>query len=298
MSSADVHRRSVSWRARLVDVRAVAWIVRFYFRHIADRKIASYSSRAVTHSYGGNELTISLQDPVAEEWYDHDWPLPAELACLGESRLRPDATVFDLGAHQGVVALMLARMVGADGRVIAVEAERHNYEVACTNKVNNHASNLQLLHAAAASADGSVYFRGGLNGAVASHGRLGLARLPSVSVDGLAERFGVPDVVFVDVEGYEHEVLRGARLTIDAGRTDFFVEVHVGHGLEALGGSAHSVVDRFDPARFRRLVSPAFSELEDHEFRELQEHPELLGDRFFLICLPVHRGDVQAARRA
>jgi FkbM family methyltransferase len=270
---------------RLANVRALAWPARLYFRHTADYKIANYHNRVITHSYGGHQLAISLEDPVAESWYDHDWPLMCELECLCDSRLGPGARVFDIGAHQGIVALILARLVTPSGQVVAVEAERHNFEVAVRNRELNHASNLDVLHAAGGATDGSLYFRGGLNGTVANNGRVGLARVPAVSIDGLAERYGVPDVVFIDVEGYENEVLRGGAHTLAAGKTDFFVEVHVGYGLEALGGSAQAVVDNFDPGQFRRLGSPAGSELERYRFCEVNEQPNLLADRFFLICL-------------
>lgn len=270
---------------RLANVRALAWPARLYFRGTADYKIAAYGNRIVSHSYGGHRLSISLEDPVAESWYDHDWPLMPELSCLCGSRLRTGARVFDLGAHQGVVALILARLVASSGQVVAVEAERHNFEVAVRNRDLNEASNLEILHAAGGAADGSLYFRGGLNGAVANAGRVGLARVPAVSIDGLAERYGVPDVVFIDVEGYENEVLRGGTHTLAAGKTDFFVEVHVGYGLESLGGSAQAVIDHFDPDRFRRLASPGGSERDEYRFCEVNERPHLLADRFFLISL-------------
>ena len=46
---------------------------------------------------------------------------------------------------------------------------------------------------------------------------------------------GAPDVLFVDVEGYELHVLRGARLTLETHRPDLFVEVHTDAGLERFG---------------------------------------------------------------
>jgi FkbM family methyltransferase len=276
---------SPSISTRLGKVSALSWLARFYVRHTANRKIATYRKRIVHHSYGLHQLAVSLEDPVAEDWYDHDWPVTPELACLSRSRLGPGARVFDLGAHQGVVALMLARFVGSGGQVIAVEAERHNFEVAVRNKSLNEATNLEILHAAGAATDGWVHFKGGLNGAVARRGRVGLARVPTLSVDRLAERYGSPDLVFIDVEGYEHEVLRGARHTLDGGETDFFVEVHVDYGLEDLGGSAQSVIEYFDPGRFRLLVSPAAGELDHYRFGELAHHTDLLTSRFFLIAL-------------
>jgi FkbM family methyltransferase len=263
----------------------MAWLARLHFRRAIRHEISAYRNRVTSHSYGGQEFLVSLEDPVAEAWYDHEWPLTPELACLSSSRLTRGARVFDLGAHQGVVALMLSRLVGPEGQVVAVEAERHNFEVAVRNRDLNGASNLELIHAAGGAGEGRLHFSGGLNGTVADRGWVGHARVRSLSVDALVDRYGSPAVVFIDVEGYEHEVLRGSRRTLAAGNTDFFVEVHVGHGLEDLGGSAQSVLDHFDDTRFRLLISPARGELERYEFGALDEHTELLADRFFLIAL-------------
>jgi FkbM family methyltransferase len=290
MKTGGVSRDVPAIRFRLANLTALAWLSRLYLRHTADRKIAGYPSRIVHHEYGRFPLAISLEDPVAEKWYDHDWPIVPELACLCESGLRPGARVFDVGAHQGIVALMLSRLVGESGQVIAVEAEQHNFDVALTNRELNGAGNLEILHAAGGSDDGSLYFRGGLNGSVATRGHIGLARVSAVSVDGLAERYGAPDVVFIDVEGYEEQVLHGATATIAAGMSDFFVEVHVGSGLESLGGSADAVLGQFDPASFQRLVSPAASELDEYGFCDLNDRREVVAERFFLIALPRQRG--------
>ncbi len=47
-----------------------------------------------------------------------------------------------------------------------------------------------------------------------------------MTIDGLASRFGLPDVVLIDVEGYESHVLAGAANTLALGATDFLVEIH------------------------------------------------------------------------
>ena len=56
--------------------------------------------------------------------------IPPELSFLAQHRLRPGATVFDCGAHQCVIAMVMAKFVGATGKVIAVEASPLNYETA------------------------------------------------------------------------------------------------------------------------------------------------------------------------
>ena len=77
---------------------------------------------------------MHIVDAMGQGWYDQDWPPPAEIGVLSErGRLREGARVFDVGAHQGVVAMMLGDLVGAAGRVVAVEATPHNAEVAGRN---------------------------------------------------------------------------------------------------------------------------------------------------------------------
>ena len=90
------------------------------------RLIAGYSPRVVEHQYGAARLRIELTDPMAAGWYDHDWSELPEIETLRGRTLRPGACVFDIGAHHGVVALMLASEVGSAGQVIAVEANPHN----------------------------------------------------------------------------------------------------------------------------------------------------------------------------
>jgi FkbM family methyltransferase len=255
------------------------------------RLVNAYDSRCVTRSYGGYELTVSLEDPLAEGWYDHDWPHLPEMDQLCASRLRPGARVFDLGAHQGVVAMILARIVGDDGKVVAVEAEQHNHRVAVRNLALNGITNVEVIHAAVAAHEGALHFADSLNGQVLSRGVIGSSRVSAVTIDGLAARYGPPDVVFIDVEGYEAQALRGAAGCIAGAEADFFVETHVGHGLEDAGGSAAEVIDCFPEARFERLVSPAGDQLDQYEFAEVDQS-DVPQQRFFLIALP--RGRVPA----
>ena len=246
-------------------------------RH-AQRQIESFAPRIAEHDYGQWRLKVYLDDVLAADWYDKDWPELPEIATLRQTRLRAGAKVFDLGAHQGVVAMMLAREVGPSGCVLALEPNPHNFAVAVKNRDLNAMSQLEILQTAVSSQSGTVTFNQELNGQLddgtGAGGRLEVA---SVSVDGLADRFGMPDVVFIDVEGAECLALAGASRTLAAG-ADFFIEVHIGWGLEKLGGSLEKILSYFPEQRFTIL---ARTKAQDHFYPLMENTPR---EHFFLIA--------------
>ena len=128
--------------------------------------LANYRRRRVRHNYGGYELEVELVDPMGAGWYDHDWPELREIALLKQHGLRPGARVFDIGAHQCVVALMLSKAVGPSGSVLAVEASPENCAAGETNRKLNGIHNCQILPAAGAARSGTLVFNRGTNGQV------------------------------------------------------------------------------------------------------------------------------------
>lgn len=244
--------------------------------------VAHYEPRQVEHVYGGTPLRLELADGLAEGWYDRDWaPLP-ELEMLKSNGLASGGLVFDIGAHHGVLALMLADVVGSDGRVVAVEAEPHNARAAERNRDLNDADNIVVLHAAGAAESGSVRFTEGLNGRVApSGGRWGTVMVPAVTIDDLSKRYGPPACVVIDVEGFETSVLMGARQTIRDAQAMFLVEVHVGHGLDC---APQRIASCFG-SEYRLLAAPGVSD--GKPFRKYCADSSINLGRFFLIAVPV-----------
>jgi FkbM family methyltransferase len=253
------------------------------------RELAAFKPRVVEHSYGGVALRVAIGSPYGER-YDRDWPRLAEIELLRRHSLRPGARVFNLGASHGVIALMLADAVGPDGTVVALEACPIEAAALRRNRELNDAAQLVCLNAAAAAHSGEVLF--GLNGEVDdSRRRWAGSRVPALSIDDLSRRYGPPDVLFVDVEGYELEVLAGARRTL-AARPDWFVEIH-GYGpLHHFGGSINEVIGAFRSEAYEcfvaddQLVVDGSGELHClTHFEPLGRAGEQPGGRFFLIAL-------------
>jgi FkbM family methyltransferase len=246
------------------------------------RTLRLFPARVAEHTYGGHRLKVWIADPLSAGWYDRDWRVLPEVAHLRGTAVRPGSRVFNLGAHQGVVALMLAREVGPTGLVVAVEPIVHNATVAIRNRDLNDARIIDILQAAVAGHSGSVTLSHGLQAQI-THGESNreVFTTTAVTIDELAARFGTPDAVFLDVEGAEALALEGATQVIASGAT-FAIEVHTGCGLEALGGSVSSVLDRFPLDRFSLHVRADA----DDTFQAYTSDSSLLNDRFFLLAQP------------
>jgi FkbM family methyltransferase len=243
----------------------------------------------VRHLYGQVPLTLWIADPMSEGWYDKDCPELPEIALLEQHGLTSGATVFALGAHQSVVALRLAAAVGPAGKVVAVEANPFNVRIARRNREINGADNLYILHAAAGAEAGTLYFNENLNGQVDDgSGACGRISVTARTVDDLAEEFGHPGVLFLDVEGYECKVLAGAAKTLAEGAA-CYVEVHGGAGLEKFGGSVEALLAFFPRERFELMVAEA----EGEPFAPLEEAAHLEGKRWFLVALPREQAETE-----
>jgi len=147
--------------------------------------------------------------------------------------VQPGWFVLDVGAHIGFYTLILSKLVGPQGRVVAFEPLPCNFAVLSENiQVNNcthvEAVNKALLdHTCEMSPDisddeqlpGSVPFSEGRG---AGHIKAG-----AISLDDFLGDARCPvHFMKIDVEGSESLVLKGASRTIESNHPAMVVEIH------------------------------------------------------------------------
>lgn len=255
-------------------------IRRWLERRRYERTLRAFVRREVEHVYCGHRLRVLLGDVEGAAWYDRDWPMMPELALLARHRLQPGALVFDIGAHQGVVAMMLARLVEPAGTVIAVEPHHLNVELLSRNLELNGIGNIIVRQSVGGAGSGRARMGHQLNDRVHVPAEPGGYDVACVTIDELAAEYGPPNVVFLDVEGFEEQVLAGAATVRTAARTDWFVEVHVGVGLEAAGGSAATLLACFPEPEYE-----VFAASPDARFVPMASVGGAVASRFMLVAI-------------
>jgi FkbM family methyltransferase len=130
----------------------------------------------------------------------------------------PSGGVFvDVGANAGTYALPLARHVGAEGRVIAVEPHPVMVARLAFNQSASASGNVVLVAAAAGDADGELMIETDHENYGASHvypdasARSDAIRVPALRLLRILQDadVGHVDSLKIDVEGYEDRVLIG-----------------------------------------------------------------------------------------
>ena len=152
--------------------------------------------------------------------------------------VQPGTVAYDVGANIGYLTLLLARQVGADGRVFAFEALPANLERLAGNlALNVMDAKVTVVNAAVTDRSAPTQFlvgpSGGMGKVAGSAGREGIAYAETITVPGIAlddfvynDGNPAPQVVKIDIEGGEVLAFPGMKRVLSAARPLVFLELH------------------------------------------------------------------------
>jgi len=170
--------------------------------------------------------------------------------------LQSGGVALDVGANVGWHTLLMARLVGVNGRVLAAEANPSVRARLEANLKLNRLDCVQILPYAIADSERTLEFWGpGADNSRSGDGHVIAAtaqnvhesfRVQARPLDAIVAELQVErlDLLKIDVEGYEWPVLKGAQETIARHRPHVIFEYNEEYVARG-GGSAHAIYDYF-----------------------------------------------------
>ena len=168
-----------------------------------------------------------------------------------KSNLRAGDTFWDVGANIGLFSLLAAKVVGPKGRIFSFEPAPDVFQLLCANI--RGLRTIRAIQCGVGNADSVATFAAqGVSSAasfVEEVTKINQSFLPEIPIrkvevnirklDTLVKELVEPNLVKIDVEGFEFEVLKGARELLSTVRPTLIIEIHppqlkLSGGTEAL----------------------------------------------------------------
>ncbi len=213
------------------------------------RRTAELASRGVVlrrnlpRSLGGGSLYVSPESGGLRYWRLDLEKVDPTLLAVARRLVTRGACVWDIGANVGLFAFAASFLAGPEGRVVAVEADVDNARLLYKSRQRQRGgAEVDVLCAAISDRPGIAQF------AIASRSRsanalvgfggtqTGGAReirsVAAMTLDQMADQFGPPTVIKIDVEGAEVGVLAGGRRLFDEHHPAIAIEVSEENSIE------------------------------------------------------------------
>jgi FkbM family methyltransferase len=203
-------------QAAVISLAQRSRLKRGAFRPMLSRLINLLRAGPVDVPYQGASFRFYHQASATERGalFNPDYNLE-ELDFL-RARTPIGGVFVDVGANVGTYAMVLARHVGAGGKVIAIEPHPVTHARLAFNRTASGFGQVALVAAAAGPSDGELMIETDGDNLGASHIVSGehsghAIRVPSLRLQRILGDAGVShvDALKIDVEGYEDRVLTG-----------------------------------------------------------------------------------------
>ena len=205
--------------------------------------------RTVFHSIHGRRYLVPLEcTSLKYLFFTRDDKYEPEVYQQILDLASPGAVVFDIGAHLGKYVVGLADRIRPSGRLTAFEANPMTALYLRQIVDFNHLhETVKVINGAVGDTIGeiSIGVKGlGVDPSQTVFETQGVrpCQIPSLTIDNYCSTTGVyPNLIKIDVEGYELKVLQGARRTLQESSPTICCEIHP-NNLAKLGTRAEEVL--------------------------------------------------------
>lgn len=206
-------------------------------------KSSYYHINQFTHPYiiekkaGGYEFLFWIGSEDTRRYYhlqanEQNW---REMEFL-QQIVKPSTNIIEIGSHHGMSTMMLAKWVGNDGKIFAIEPGNKNFYILNKNLQLNSIKNVEPLQAAVGDISKKVnFFDGSMGSSVIENTGENTIEVNQIVIDEYFENI-IPDLIKIDVQGYVEQCLKGMKKIISDHRPNLAVEIDYKELIEKCGG--------------------------------------------------------------
>jgi len=206
---------------RLLPGRVRAALSRIVYPYRRGRRF--FKPYVISKEMEGVGFDFYVGDRTGRDWYHRECinnPVWREMRFMRDTLIQKGDVIFECGGHHGCSAILLSRWVGGEGKIVTFEPFPSNFEILTKNIGLNNLTNVDARMEAVGAKAGTITFD------EASSGISATGRGVSVKVACLDDYAHLrPTLLKVDVEGFEIQVLEGAKQILST-RPKLEIEVH------------------------------------------------------------------------
>ncbi len=197
----------------------------------------------------GNRTLVWYKDSKQGMWLLFNYIIDWEEYKLIENLSKPDSVIVDVGANVGYYTLWVSKF-NYNGKVYAFEPNELNYKRLCENIASN-SSDHQIIPVknAVSNFSGFVSMTSELDTLnhilkVDDASNLETVQVECITLDQFAEKNAIQHIDFlkIDVEGFEWEVLDGAKKMLETSSIGI-VQVEINNALDNSGHTSQQLLD-------------------------------------------------------
>ena len=214
-------------------------IKKYYEAYPPLRKIFYYwlysklhKNKLIIREVQGSKMHLNLDDFGLSKQLFLNGIREPECTRIMKEQLKPGMTIAEVGANIGYYALMEASIIGNKGKIYAIEPFPPNYELLKKNiEINSYDKIVDLHNIAISNQPGKtklfVKDKHNLCNMLDTDVGEGFVEVETKTLDDFITGKKLPDMIRMDIEGYEYYVLDGMKKTLkDCDQCKMFIEVH------------------------------------------------------------------------
>jgi len=191
-----------------------------------------HKNKMIIKEVQGSKMHLNLDDFGLSKQLFLNGIREPECTRIMKDQLRKGMTIAEVGANIGYYALMEAQIIGDKGKIYAIEPFPPNYELLKKNiELNSFDDRVDLHNIAISNEQGTTKLflneKHNLCNMLESGNSEGFVEVETKTLDDFIKGKKLPDLIRMDIEGYEYYVLEGMKKTLkDCSSCKMFIEVH------------------------------------------------------------------------